>query len=172
TANLALKPAAQFTSSEADKEGAPAQGGGGMSGGPGAGGMSGGPGAGGMSGGPGAGGMSGGPGGGSMSPPGGAGGGPKSDADKTPNGIVRNRYIAVTEQVRHMPVALSLVVEQGHMQDVLTAVTNSRLRIQITQVQWKRAEGIKSTLAGSGNTAGGGNTGGGSERPSGGGSGA
>jgi len=70
-------------------------------------------------------------------------GGSASDTSKTHNGLVRNRYISVTEQVRHMPVALSLVVEQAHMQDLLTAVTNSRLRIQITQVQWKRAEGIK-----------------------------
>jgi hypothetical protein len=74
---------------------------------------------------------------------GGAAGAGANDPNTTPNGIRRNRYIAVTDQVRHMPVAMSLVVEQSHLQDLLTAVANSRLRIQITQVQWKRSEGYK-----------------------------
>jgi len=121
TANLALKPAAQFPVAEAPKETT----------------------AGGLSGGMGA-----------IPPPGGglSGGAPGggSDSSKTPNGLVRNRYISVTEQVRHMPVALALVVDQAHMQDVLTAVINSRLRIQITQVQWKRIRGVKAMLASNG----------------------
>ncbi len=122
TANLALKPAAQFPPPEAPKDSTAQQPGPGMGGGLG---------------------------GGALVPPGGTlGGGTPGggghDASKTTNGLVRNRYISVTEQVRHMPVALSLVVDQAHMQDVLTAVINSRLRIQITQVQWKRIRGVKS----------------------------
>jgi hypothetical protein len=127
TANYQLKPATQFPV-EAPKDAAPAGGaGGGMMG------------AAGASGGPSGGGMMG------MPPMGGSGlgGTAAADANRTPNGINRNRYISVTEQVRHMPVSLSLIVEQAQLQDVLTAVTNSRLRIQITQVQWKRYEGFK-----------------------------
>ncbi len=78
------------------------------------------------------------------------------DTSKTPNGIVRDRYLSVTEQVRHMPVAFSVICEQSHMQDVLTAVTNSRLRIQITQVQWRRAEGIRLNEGSGSSVAGGG----------------
>jgi hypothetical protein len=163
TSNLMLKPAAQFPIEEGEKK----QGGGpnpaGMGGAAGAAGGAGGAaggargGAAGAAGMGGAGGMSGGP----VQPGTGGTGGTATETSKTPNGIVRNRYIAVTEQVRHMPVALSVVVEQGHMQDVLTAVTNSRLRIQITQVQWKRAEGIKpGSIAGSS-----GSSGGATERP-------
>jgi hypothetical protein len=146
TANLVAKSATQFV--EPPKEAAAAS--------PQPGGAS--PGGGGPAGGPAAGAAM--PGGGSM--PGGSGapgGAAASDTGKTHYGLVRNRYISVTEQVRHMPVALSLVVEQAYMQDVLTAVINSRLRIQITQVQWKRLEGIKSNVyvASSGTSSGGGN---------------
>jgi hypothetical protein len=120
TANLMLKPAAQFPIPEAPKESTPTGGaGGGMMG---------------SGGGPMGMGSSGGLSGGGNAGP---------DTSKTPNGLIRNRYISVTEQVRHMPVALELVCDQAHMQDVLTAVVNSRLRIQITQVQWKRVRGVK-----------------------------
>jgi hypothetical protein len=130
TANLQLIPAAQFPV-EAPKEGGAGGGGDNRPGG----------GLAGMSG------MSGGRGGPMGAGTGGTGGGgdaAANDGSRTPNGLInRNRYIAVTEQVRHMPVALSLTVEQAHVQDVLAAVANSRLRIQVTQVQWKRAEGLK-----------------------------
>jgi hypothetical protein len=131
TANLQLKPAAQFPV-EAPKDAAPTGGaGGGMMGASGGSMM-------------GASGSMMGPSGGSGGSLGvGVGGNAAADSSRTPNGINRNRYIAVTDQVRHMPVALSLLVEQTQVQDVLTAVTNSRLRIQITQVQWKRYEGYK-----------------------------
>jgi hypothetical protein len=116
TANLALKPAAQFPLPKAEEAAAPA----GPAGGGPMGGMAGGP-------------------------KGEMGRGAATDTSKTPNGLIRDRYISVTDQVRHMPVALDLIVDQAHMQDVLTAVVNSRLRIQITQVQWRRIRGVKST---------------------------
>jgi hypothetical protein len=47
----------------------------------------------------------------------------------------RKRYVHVTPQCRHLPIAMRVVVEEPHIHDVLTAVANSRLRIQITQVQ-------------------------------------
>jgi hypothetical protein len=61
-------------------------------------------------------------------------GGPGGDS--TPyNGFPRNRYLQVTPQCRHLPLAMSLVVDQHYIPDVLAEVSNSRLRIQLTQVQ-------------------------------------
>ena len=56
--------------------------------------------------------------------------------NRTPNGLERNRYYQVNNQVRRLPLGLVLVVDQAHIQDVLTAFINSRLRIQTTQVHW------------------------------------
>ena len=65
----------------------------------------------------------------------------------TPNGIDRDRYIDVGSQdrsggdkiyiVRRLPVALVLVLDQEYISDVLTALANSYLRIQTTQVHWQ-----------------------------------
>ncbi|HZT78811.1 MAG TPA: hypothetical protein VFA26_01205 [Gemmataceae bacterium] len=89
------------------------------------------------------------PGGGSLSgPPGGGvtgavpGGGMmpgagRGSGDLTPNGLDRKRYIQVTPQVRRMPLAMVLVLDQQYIPDVLAALANSRLRIQTTQVHWK-----------------------------------
>lgn len=113
----------------------------------------------------GAGGASGGPGGGMLKGGGssqmGGGmmmGGPmgaqgaKQATNVTPNnGIDRDRYLQepkkegeTTEKPsRHIPMALQLIVDQAHIHDVLAAVANSRLRIQITQVEFHHARGIK-----------------------------
>ena len=56
-------------------------------------------------------------------------------------GLERNRYIETSDQVRRMPVALVLIVDQSHVQDVLTTFAKSRLRFQTTQVEWKRYRG-------------------------------
>ena len=61
--------------------------------------------------------------------------------DLSKNGLVRKRYISTTAEVRRMPVAMVLIVDQAHMQDVLTAVANSPLRIQVTQWLWRRYHG-------------------------------
>ena len=50
----------------------------------------------------------------------------------------RKRYVEATKQVRRMPVGLVLVVDQAYVNDVLIALGNSPLRIQITQTQWQR----------------------------------
>jgi len=72
--------------------------------------------------------------------PGGPGAGPVGDP--TPNNLLeRNRYIQVTDQCRHLPVGLVLIVDQAHIQDVLVAVANSRLRVQVTQVDFEHAHG-------------------------------
>ncbi|MFO0851929.1 MAG: hypothetical protein U0871_25690 [Gemmataceae bacterium] len=60
----------------------------------------------------------------------------------------RNRYVEVTKQVRRMPVAVVLLVDQMFMQDALVAYANSPLRLQITQFHWKRFRGdLRSTTA-------------------------
>lgn len=62
--------------------------------------------------------------------------------DKTPSGVLdRQRYISVSEQVRRMPIGLVLIVDQSHVQDVLRAFANSRLRFQTTQYHLKRLHG-------------------------------
>lgn len=62
------------------------------------------------------------------------------DAPKGPNltdyGLVRDRYCDVTEQVRRYPLGLVLLVDQEHMAEVLTALANSPLRLQIVQTGW------------------------------------
>ena len=68
---------------------------------------------------------------------GGFGGGGGS-ADKTKNGLEKKRYLSVSKQVRRMPVALAIVMDQAHIQDFLTVAANSKLRIQTTQVYWQR----------------------------------
>jgi hypothetical protein len=98
------------------------------------------------------GGIPGGPGGGLPGGPGGTqattileGGGP---AEAVLNGNKR-RYLVVTDQVRRMPVAITVIVDQSYIQDVLLAYSNCPLRFQITQVHWQRYRG-GATGAGSG----------------------
>jgi hypothetical protein len=72
------------------------------------------------------------------------GGGPgksKGSAEKTENGLLIDRYVDVADQVRRMPVGMVLIVDQMHVQEVLTAIANSPLRIQTTQWHWQRFHG-------------------------------
>jgi hypothetical protein len=83
--------------------------------------------------------------------PGGASGG--DDKGKLPektrvNEIDRNRYMHVTPQCRHLPIGMRLVVDQGAIQDILAAVANSPLRIQVTQVSFHYVNNIKRGEAG------------------------
>lgn len=53
----------------------------------------------------------------------------------------RDRYLHRTEQVRRMPIAVVLVVDQAHIQDVERAFANSNLRFQNVQFHWSRFRG-------------------------------
>jgi hypothetical protein len=53
----------------------------------------------------------------------------------------RERYLQVTKQVRRMPVALVLVIDQMYVTDALAAFANSALRFQVTQYHWTRFRG-------------------------------
>jgi hypothetical protein len=79
--------------------------------------------------------------------PGGMGGNNAVSKTLTPNGIERNRYVDLSEQVRRLPVAVVLVVDQAAIPEVLTAFANSRLRMWTTQWQWRHVRGIPSPVA-------------------------
>ena len=111
-------------------------------------------------------------GGGGMSGPMGRGGrgGASAAANSGPPLAVldgnKNRYIDVTDQVRRMPVALVLVVDQMYLQDTLVAFANSSLRFQVTQYHWKRFRGTLASSAESSGATGGPDTGDGGGPPS------
>ncbi len=93
--------------------------------------------------------------GGPMAPPGAFGAGAGDAAakgDMSPNLLVRRRYVNRTDQVRFMPIALSVVCDQIYSADVLTALANSRLRMQIVQSHLGRFRGTISYF-GEGTTA-------------------
>lgn len=121
TAHIALKPAPQFAAADKPPEGAPP---GGPGSAPGRIQSTGDPGGGGETQIPQPGGPS------SLLGPGGAAGAGRI----TESGLRKDRYIHVTEQVRRMPVALTVTVDQNHLPNVIAAFSNSRLRMQVTQV--------------------------------------
>jgi hypothetical protein len=88
---------------------------------------------------------------------GGAGG---TAAAGSPAGVLdaqRNRYLEVTDQVRRMPVAIVLVVDQMFIPDVLVAYSNSPFRFYTVQTHWRRFHGsLSSTGMGGGMMGGGG----------------
>jgi hypothetical protein len=72
-------------------------------------------------------------------------GAPQSSGGGTVASVIdgnKKRYLGdPSDQVRRMPIAVSIVVDQSYLQDVLVAFTNSPLRFQITQVDWVRFRG-------------------------------
>ena len=68
----------------------------------------------------------------------------RASASVRPNTLAalrRDRYLHRTEQVRRMPIAVVLVVDQAHIQDVERAFANSNLRFQNVQFHWTRFRG-------------------------------
>ena len=61
--------------------------------------------------------------------------------NKTDYGLLRERYADVTKQVRRIPVALVLLVDQWYIPEIEAALANSRLRLQIAQVGWHHFRG-------------------------------
>lgn len=130
-----------------EKAGDAGGGGGGGEGGPSGPGGPGGPGGPMMGPGDGAGGMRGGPGMG-MGMMGGSG------SARNPtliNQIERDRYLHATDQCRHLPFAISLVLDQSVMNEVIASLVNSRLRVQVTQFHYQHLNGFRggNFLAGS-----------------------
>jgi hypothetical protein len=97
---------------------------------------------------------------GAMSMPG-AGGGVPGMAGSTrsqsgpPAAVIdanRKRYLEWTDQVRRVPVALVLVVDQMFIPDVLIAYANSDFRFWTVQTHWKRFHGSLATQSPTGST--------------------
>lgn len=61
------------------------------------------------------------------------------------NGIDRAIYIHTTDQCRHLPFAMSLILDQTIMNEVLASLANSKLRIQLTQFHYQHYSGYKSS---------------------------
>lgn len=80
---------------------------------------------------------------GSGSPDGREGSGVVLSGNRTRNGIDRERYIKLTDQVRRLPVGVVLVIDQAYLPDVLLAFANSRLAFQTTQLQIQHVRGIR-----------------------------
>lgn len=103
-------------------------------------------------------------GGGSFAPPGAMGGAGAGGAAAGPGArsgppdVVleknKERYLDVTGQVRRMPFAVVLLVDQLFVQDAIVAYANSPLRCQVTQSHWKRFRGSLSSLSGTDSGAG------------------
>jgi hypothetical protein len=78
----------------------------------------------------------------------GAGGGGGGGAAGLPNNFWwRERYTDVTREARRMPVAVSLIVDQDHVDRVLTAFNNSKLRFLTNQVVLNHYPGSLRPLA-------------------------
>lgn len=63
------------------------------------------------------------------------------------NSLERARYLQVNGQCRHVPIGLVVVMDQDHIHELLAELTNSRLRFQITQVEFHHVSGIQSLNA-------------------------
>jgi len=61
----------------------------------------------------------------------------------TPNQAVPlNRYIQVSSELRRMPVALVMVVDATAITDIIAAMSNSKLRFQVTMAPWVRVPNL------------------------------
>jgi hypothetical protein len=81
--------------------------------------------------------------------------GAATSSNKTggPSAVLRAnkmRYLKRTEDVRRMPVALSVVIDRDFVNDLLVAFANSPLRFQVTQTQWARYRGSLGSSAADG----------------------
>jgi hypothetical protein len=75
--------------------------------------------------------------------PGSAGSAGSNTEAATPNqGIRMDRYVQVTPQLRRIPVALVMTVDATAMADIIGAMSNSRLRFQVTMAPWTRVQNL------------------------------
>jgi hypothetical protein len=71
----------------------------------------------------------------------GMGGAAAANTNATFNGLARQRYIHRTDQVRAMPIGMAIIADQAFVQDILTALANSKLRFQTVQTHIARFRG-------------------------------
>ncbi|QEL16896.1 hypothetical protein [Limnoglobus roseus] len=71
----------------------------------------------------------------------GAGVGPGAAGGMRLTGVAdgnRKRYVEINQQLRRVPVAMTLIVDQMYMNEVLIAYANSPLRFETVQYSWQR----------------------------------
>jgi hypothetical protein len=76
---------------------------------------------------------------------------PSATPNRTLNiNLDRERYLFVTDQSRHLPLAMTLTVDQSHLHEILVAMANSKLRFQTTQVEFRRQPSGANPASGAG----------------------
>ena len=70
---------------------------------------------------------------------------PAVKEDTGPNKLHRKRYVQCNDQVRRLPLAFVVVVDQAHRSEVLAALASSQLHIQTTQAYWRHREAPPTT---------------------------
>ena len=86
---------------------------------------------------------------------GGGGAAGQGQANVGINGVLKDRYLEVSDQSRRLPVGLALIVDQDHIGRVLTSFNNSKLRFLTTQVLLNRyPNSVRPNVAGTGGEAG------------------
>jgi hypothetical protein len=60
-------------------------------------------------------------------------------SDQSKSGLNKNRYTDANAQVRHMPIAMAVLMDEDHIHDFLGALANSRLKIQTLQIHWNHS---------------------------------
>ncbi|MFT3879527.1 MAG: hypothetical protein QM703_07700 [Gemmatales bacterium] len=74
---------------------------------------------------------------------GGRAGGGAQAANLSPNqGVPLDRYIQVSSELRRMPVALVMIVDATAITDIIAAMSNSKLRFQVTMAPWVRVPNL------------------------------
>jgi hypothetical protein len=61
--------------------------------------------------------------------------------ERTENGLARARYFDNTDQVRRIPFGVVAIVDQAYIPEILTTLSNSKLRFQTTQVNLQHFRG-------------------------------
>lgn len=56
--------------------------------------------------------------------------------------VLQRKYLESNEQLRRIPVALVMTVEAGSVPDIIAAMSNSRLRFQVTMPPWTRVPNL------------------------------
>jgi hypothetical protein len=74
--------------------------------------------------------------------PGGQQAAPPASSMTANNGMERHRYLHITDTCRHLPFGMVLILDQNHLHDVLTALHDSKMRVQITQLHFHHVRGI------------------------------
>ena len=73
-------------------------------------------------------------GGGPIGRPGGGAGGGGGDVYLTKNGLDKNRYVEVNDQSRRLPAAIAVIVDQDHIDRVISSFANSKFRFLLNQI--------------------------------------